>query len=142
MEGSIPRTLDHVLFLSRHFHKDDMDSLILAILLELHIPSQSDGFQYLRKAIALICRNPQHTYLAHVYDTVAPECGSFAVSQAVRRSVKKGFQLGSPNCWGYYFPASGHSIPKCPSNSTFIYGIARVVELWQCCSEEVAHEPS
>lgn len=142
MEGSIPKTLDHVLFLSRHFHRDDMDSLILAILLELHIPSSADGFQYLRKSIAYICRNPQHTYLSSVYDVVAPDCGSLAVAQAIHRAILKGRQQGNPVYWDYYFPADCISILKCPSNSMFIFGIARVVELWLCCTEEVAHELS
>ena len=140
MEGSIPQTLEHVLFLSRHFRKEDMDSVILAILLELHIPSNADGFQYLRKSIAYVCRNPQHTYLSSVYDAVAPDCGTYAASQAIHRAIQKGRKQGNPVCWDYYFPSNGHGILKCPSNSVFIFEIARVVELWLSCTEEVAHE--
>ena len=48
MTYTTENTLKHVLFLARHLNNCDLSCVVLAMLLELGIPTKRDGFDYVK----------------------------------------------------------------------------------------------
>ena len=140
MEDAINETLDHILFIARRFSKEDLPSVILLILLELHIPTMGEGSYYLRKAIELNCRNPSMVHMKSLYQLIAPGINYSTMEQAIRGAIRTGYRTGSMEKWNIYFQEEDNIKAHGPSNAQFITKIARILELWQNCSEEVSHE--
>lgn len=54
--------------------------------------------------------------------------------------IGEAWQNRNTKVWGYYFPQySGKKMSK-PTNMEFISEIARFLELWRGCCEEVEYE--
>lgn len=142
MESTIDKTLDHVMFLARHFKKSDFQSVILVVLLELGIPTQREGFTYLRTVIAQRYDHPLLT-MKELYPTVGVSCdtdaGYFQVEQAIRAAINAAWKNRDDKHWDYYFPADESGKMKKPSNTEFITRIACILELWRGCCEEVSY---
>lgn len=140
MDISIDAALEHVLFLARHFAKDDFASVARMILLELRIPSGREGFRLLCKGLEALCETPDITYMNVLYEKIAPGSSYFAADQAVRSALRIGWRDGTDAKWDLYFPPDKHGVRKCPSNSEFITKLALILELRANCCEEVHHE--
>lgn len=142
MECTIDKTLKYVLFLTRRFDENDVESAILAILLELGFSTQSDGFYYLRAAILLKYRNQNQRIVKMLYPAVGkgydPAVGSLQVEQAIRSAISAAWDTRDEEEWGCFFP--GHKETKKPSNGEFISRIACILELWHSCCKEVCYE--
>ena len=139
---TIDKTLNHILFLTRRFSGNDLESAILAVLLELGLSTQSDGFHYLRSAIMLKYSNPNQRIIKILYPAVGrcfdPEVGANQVEQAIRSTISTAWENRDEDTWEYFFPANGREAKK-PSNGEFISKIACILELWHGCCKEVCY---
>lgn len=147
MQYPIQETLDHVDFLARQFHQGDAQYVILVILLELDVPTNYDGFDYLSKAIALYHEDPAQMITKGLYAAVANAYrGAVDESQiesSIRSAVKSAWARRDESVWSLYFPFDKDGKIKRPSNTEFISRIARVLQLWRgCCRayERSIHE--
>ena len=140
MDISIDVALDHILFLSRRFAKDDYASVIRLILLELRIPSGREGFRLLCKAVEALCEDPSIATMSKLYEDIAPESSYFAVDQAIRSALRFGWRDGTDAKWDLYFPPSKYGVRKCPSNAECITKLALIITLRANCCEEVHYE--
>ena len=120
----------HILFLCRI---KDAETVIMVFLMELDVPQDYDGFDYLIKAVVLFRKDPTQNISQGLYQSVADQydCGVTAqqVEQAIRRAIYAAWKSCSEKEWRLYFPKQ---ITK-PSNGCFIAQIARLTDLWEGC---------
>lgn len=138
----VDNTLDHVIYLTRRFGEDDLESAILAILLELGLSSQSDGFRYLRKAILIEYTAPGQRRNKMLYPAVGchfePQRGWRQVEYGIRTTIIAAWNHRDEDIWVYYFPENVRDAQR-PSNGEFISQIACILELWRKCNKEAGH---
>ena len=143
---TIEETLKHALFLARHIHKGDLQCAATAVLLELRVPANRIGFDYLKNAIVLFYDDPAQMITKGLYPAVGElyeaKPGSVQVEQAIRAVIKDAWKNRNEKVWVYYFSSviDKNGNLKKPSNSEFIAGIGRFLELWQGCCEEANYE--
>ena len=141
--GTFEETLAHALFLARHIHKGDLQCAATAVLLELQVPTNRIGFDYLKHAIILFCDDPTQMITKELYPAVGKlyeaKPGVLQVEQAIRAVIKAAWKNRNEKIWWYYFPSGidENGNLQRPSNSEFIAGIGRFLELWQGCCEEI-----
>ena len=139
---TIDKTLNHVLFLTRRFNGNDLESAILAVLLELGLSAQSDGFHYLRTGIMLKYSNPNQRIIKMLYPAIGkcyePEIGANQIEQAIRSAIGAAWEIRDEDTWECFFPSRGREAKK-PSNGEFICKIACILELWHSCCKEVCY---
>ena len=144
MVRAIGNTLQHALFFSRHLRKCNTKCVTVAILLEMGIPAKRIGFEYLTQAIVRFYDDPAQAITKELYPGVADACGSGAdakqVESAIRAVIAEAWDNRNPKVWGCYFPHYVGRQMERPSNMEFISEIARFLELWQGCCEEVMYE--
>lgn len=142
MSSNVDDTLVYVLLLTRHIRSGDVPRAILAVLLELGLQPNSDGFGHLRKAIYEKYCNPDQRVSA-VYLTVGKlnnaDPDSNQVEQAIRTAIDAAWKNRDDEIWGLFFHKDKNGRIKRPSNSEFIARIACVMELWHGCSKEVCY---
>ena len=131
-------TLKHVLFLARHLPKDNVQTAVALILLELEIPSEYDGFRYLKSAIPMYYENPSLFLTKELYPAVGKIHGSsgLMVERSIRFAISSAWKRSDKKAWNLYFPMNQNRKIQKPSNGEFIAQIARFLELWQNCYEE------
>lgn len=144
MSRAIGKTLQHALFLSRHLRNCDAKCITVAILLEIGIPAKRIGFDYLMLAILRFYDDPAQAITKELYPGVADDSGpgvdAKQVESAIRAVISEAWVNRNTKVWNYYFPhCTGRKMEK-PSNMEFISEIARFLELWQGCCEEVMYE--
>lgn len=144
MLGTIEGTLKHALFLARYLNKSGLQYAVIAVLLELGIPTQDMGFDCLKNAIILTYDKPIQVLAKGLYPTVGqhytPEVGEYQVEQAIRSAITKAWADRDESVWSYYFPPEANGKAKKPTNAEFITRIARFLELWEGCCKEVDYE--
>lgn len=145
MNETVDESLVHIIFLAKTMQGCDVSCVALLVLLELNIPTNHVGFDYLLNAIVSFCKNPRQTMNKGSYPTVAACCGNQAsleeIEQAIRCAIKKGFENNNSFAWKYYFSHNASGNMKKPTNSEFISRIGRVLQLWQgCCERTVGYE--
>lgn len=137
MNYPIQDTLDHVKFLARQFHQNHAQYVILVILLELDVPTNYDGFDYLSKAIALYYETPEQMITKGLYAAVAGAYGGHVdesqIESSVRCAIKAAYNKRDESVWSLYFPFDKDGKIERPSNTEFITRIARVLQLWRGC---------
>lgn len=138
MEVTINDTLGFVIFVARHIRRGNVPGAVLALLMEMRLPEDLDGFDYFRSAILLKYANPRIRF-GSIYNVIAMQCdaGTNAgqVDKAIHAVIEAGWNARNDEVWGYFFQGA----ETCPSNGKFIARIARVMELWNDCKEEVSY---
>ena len=138
MKRKMERTLKHAKFLARHINSGH-SSVVVAILIELDIPTNRDGFEYLKRSILSVHINPTQSLIKDVFEEIARECGandSKTVDQAITTAIEQAWKMRDEEVWDCIFPSTRFARNKRPSNSEFITMIARFVELWEGCCKE------
>ncbi|MBQ8805535.1 MAG: sporulation initiation factor Spo0A C-terminal domain-containing protein [Bacteroidaceae bacterium] len=136
MVSMIDRTLDHIQLLARHLDPYNLRAGIVIILMELGVPTQSMGFEFLKKAIELQREDPTRALSKDVYLEISshyPQYSEWSIERAIRQAIKKAWISGSPQAWSWYFSYDGQTIANKPTNSEFISRIAYILEIWQEC---------
>ena len=142
MHTKIDKTLEHILFLARHFNKSDVRYIILILLMELNVPTKCIGFELLAKGISLCVNEPSAVLINGLYYCIAKQCSEKVseeqIEQAIRAAIKIAWKHRDLEIWGLYFLSDeGGDVVK-PSNYEFITRIARLVELWKGCCKDVS----
>lgn len=110
---------------------------VLAFMLDLKIPVNPHGFEYLKTAIMLRYENPTMDLANDIYLTIASTHGNISgemIAASIRRVIKSAFDRGNIPKWQLYLPAAIIT-ERPPTNAEVIAGLARILELWQGCSE-------
>ena len=134
MVSTIEIMLSHIKLLSRHLDCYNLRGAIIVVLMELKIPTNSIGYEFLKRAIYLQYQNPIRSLSKDIYKEIADECGlssEYVIEQAIREAIKSAWRQGSKTAWDWYFAYDGQSISRRPTNSAFISKIAYTLELWQ-----------
>lgn len=143
MSRAIGNTLQHAMFLSRHLRHCDAKCITVAILLELGIPARRIGFDYLMEAILRFYEDPTQAITKELYPGIAdisgPGVDAKQVESAIRAVISEAWDRRTLKVWGCYFPHYAGKKMEKPSNMEFISGIARFLELWHGCCEEVVY---
>lgn len=139
MQSTINKTLEHVLFLARHLKKCSTKGAMVAMLMELGVPTKYVGFEFLKCSILLQLADPTRSLANDIYLEVSlhyKQNSEEQVEQAIRDAIKMAWRHGSRNAWEWYFSYDGHFPGSKPTNSEFISRIAYILELWQECVKE------
>lgn len=113
------------------------DCAVLAVMFDLAIPVNHSGFEYLKAAILLQHEHPTMDLVNDIYLAIAQKHGNISVDMvaaSIRRAVKVAWDHGDASVWDRYLPAVLTNKKRPPTNAETIAGLARVVELWQGCS--------
>lgn len=136
MESTIERTLGHIQLLARHLDPYNFRGRIVVILMELGIPTNHAGFEYLKKAIELQYEDPTRALSKDMYLEVCScykQYSEWAIEMAIRKVIKTAWMDGSQQAWDWYFSYDGQPITNKPTNSEFISRIAYILKIWQEC---------
>lgn len=139
MKSTIDKTLKHVLFLARHLEKCDLRGATIVVLMELGVPTKCLGFEFLKYAVLLQCKEPTRALSNDIYlETMLHyrQNSEEQVEQAIREAVKMAWRHGSRTAWDWYFSYDGQTVVNRPANSEFISRIAYILELWQECKNK------
>lgn len=137
MKCAINDTIAYVKLLAQNLAGCDTNCAILAIMFDLAIPVNYDGFQYLKEAISIQHTEPRLDLVNDIYEILAKRYGVSAdvISSAVRSAIKSAWHHTEPTKWRIYLPTVPMSKNSAPTNAEVISGLARILELWQGCSE-------
>ena len=113
--------------------KQDLESIVTNILLEIGVPPHISGYSYLREAIILTVNDGEimRAVTKVLYPTVAKRCHSTAqrVERSIRHAIKTVWEHGDPAALQKYFGQPGSCQRKKPTNSEFIARIADRLQL-------------
>lgn len=139
MRFKTDETLKYVLLFSRIFDKQDVQSVMLVILLDLGFHPGNDGFRYLQSAVELWRAESMPSLSKDIYPAISRRFhageGWKHVEQAIRRAITAAWNERDAKTWSIFFPEH----VGCPTNKDFIARLACIIELWQNC-KEVSHE--
>ena len=137
MKCAINDTIAYVKLLAQNLAGCDSNCAILAIMFDLAIPVNYDGFEYLKSAITIQYADPNLDLVNDIYEILAKRYGVSAdvISSAVRSAIKSAWHHTEPTKWKIYLPTVSMSKNSAPTNAEVISGLARILELWQGCSE-------
>lgn len=143
MNTRVYDALKHAQFIARRLKRFNPDIAANLVLMELAIPVNSDGYDYLRRAIVAKYRHPAQLYMGEIYafigarytSYVSPSCMEFTI----RSNIKHAWQRRDAEVWEYYFPADVYGGKK-PSNTVFISEIARFLALVELYCKEVSSD--
>ena len=142
MERKINDTMMLVYFYSRHTKAFDPYSAAQMILMELCIPPNCEGHDYLLHAIVERYRNAAGTFEKGIYGVVesyyAPGISVRQMETSMRYVINKAWKQREENTWACYFPCASNGMVKKPSNTEFISEIARFLCLWERCCQGVS----
>lgn len=143
MQYSNEEGLRHFRFLANQTKHRPVSAAALTMLLELNIPTNHAGFDYLLRSVE-VCYQHSLWSMCQIYEAVAASysypVSNETVEQAVRSAIRKAWKNKNPFVWKYYFSQDLDGIIKKPTNSEFISRIARVLQLCQELQEEVGYE--
>ena len=129
--GLVP-VLRHLQNLATRTGPDSYD-IILAVLLELSVPSNSLGFAYLHAALTLFCKNPGAALYGGIYAQLIekdPLLSAEQIEQAIRRAVKKAWKNKDSVLWKYYFSPPDNGILEIPTSQAFISRVGYILYLF------------
>lgn len=142
MTSTIESTLRHVLFYARTLNNCELEYVIIAVLLELGIPTKNMGFSYLKSALGLYRGDAAQLITKEIYPDVAknydPKPTTFQVESSIRRAIKIAWINRNDTSWAYYFQPDEDGQIRRPTNAEFISRVAYFLELWQGCCKGVS----
>lgn len=144
MASTIGGTLKHAKFLARHLNRCAFQYAAVAVLLELEVPTNRIGFEYLKQSIIIYVEDPAQAAMKGIYPTISslydPEPTAQQIEQAMRSAINEAWENRDEKVWRHFFRTDRDGNVEKPSNIEFISKIARFLELWKACCEEVTYE--
>lgn len=138
MKCAAKETITYIKLLAQDLAGCDPDCAVLAIMFDLVIPVNHSGFEYLKTAILIQYENPTMDLVNDIYVAIAEMHGNISadmVASSIRRAVKVAWDHSDTSVWDRYLPAVLTNKKRPPTNAEVIAGLARVIELWQGCSD-------
>lgn len=116
----------------RGLHFPDMRTYIDTLLVRLGVPTNLNGYGYLRDAVAFEACSPGHRMMKELYPKVGRlygDAGSGGVERSIRSAVERAWLTRDEKLWRMYFQlAPDGSLPK-PTSSRFITALAADVRI-------------
>ena len=138
MKSAMKDTITYIKQLAQDLAGCDPNCAVLAIMFDLTIPVNHRGFEYLKTAILIQHENPTMDLTNDIYIAIAETHGNIntdMVDSSIRRAVKAAWEHSDTSVWDRYLPAVLTNKKRPPTNAEIIAGLARVIELWQGCSD-------
>lgn len=127
--------LEYILFLSRHLHGCKIRCIVNAILIELDIPVERMGYEFLLRGAVMLYRDCTQRLTKEIYPQVSKSFGGSVgedtVEGEMRATVKIGWKRGVVEIWEMFFPTPKGAERTAPSNKVFLLKIVRVLQLWK-----------
>lgn len=144
MRSAIDDTIEYVKHLAQQLDCCDPPFVVLVVLMKLRIPTNYDGFEYLKVAILLRYENPMRTMVNDIYPELRAMYGKHIsndqIEAAMRGAISIGWMRADIHIWKLLFPTILDTRKKKPSNTEFIDELARIVELLCDCAEAYARQ--
>lgn len=145
MKCAVDETIAYVKHLAQQLMDCNASGVVLVILMRLRIPTNYDGFEYLKTAILLRYENPMRTMVNDIYPELRKRYGKHITNEqletAIRSAIIIGWKRAGSSIWKVFFPTIlAEEERRRPSNTEFIYELARIVELWCDCAEAYARQ--
>ena len=145
MKCAIDDTIAYIKRMAQNMAGFDPDYAVLAFMLDLKIPVNLYGFEYLKLAILMRYKNPTMDLTNEIYWKIAEvhgDIGGDVISSSIRRVIRSSFSPDNITKWKLYLPASSLTMGYPPTNAETIAGLARILEFWQGCSEAYLRQAS
>lgn len=131
--GDMVETLRHAKMYARYFDLCNIQSIAVAILIELNVPTKRVGFEYLKKSIILFCDDPTQTITKEIYYEVVNSLSERThwrtVERNIRYTIDAAWENKDDRIWKIYFPISKDGEIVKPSNAEFISMIGYFIQL-------------
>lgn len=139
MERKMDQTMRQVQFYRRHLEVFDPYCAAQMVLMDLCIPANCEGHDYLLNAIVERYKHPEAGFEQGIYSVVAErypvEVSTRQMETAIRYVIKKAWKDRKESVWVCFFPSDNWGNLKKPSNTDFISEIARFMRLWERCDK-------
>ena len=136
-------TLRHARFMAQRLKIFNPETAVILILIELGIPSNRDGYDYLRRCILYKYQQPAQFYITEMYNEIGnnhhTKISISSMERSIRILIKNIWMQRDNELWSYYFPVDDYGYVKRPSNTVFVSEIARFMTLVEQCCKEVAN---
>ena len=144
MRSAVDDTIEYIDHLAQQLECYDPSFLILLVLMKLAIPTNYDGFEYLRVAILFRYENPMSTMVNDIYPEIRAMYGRHITNEqidtAIRGAIQAAWRRTDIHIWKLFFPTILSARIKRPTNTEFIDELARIVELLCNCTEAYARQ--
>lgn len=138
MSSAIDITVEYVKLLAQRLNGCEPNCVALVMLLELSVPVNYDGFEFLKSAILLQYEDPMRDLANDIYPEIARVCGkgvsSEMVEVSIRAAIRVAWKRSSKEVWQKYFPTISPREVRPPTNAVVIANLGRIIELWQGCA--------
>ena len=115
---------------------------ISELLRQLGVPAHIKGYQYLRKAIIAVAKEPEiiSGVTKILYPDIARSYGTTpgSVERAMRKAIEAAWDRGDIDCLQHYFGNAVNPEKGKPTNSEFIATVADIMYLQQECTKLAA----
>lgn len=146
MRSAVDDTIEYIDHLAQQLECYDASYLILIVLMKLRVPTNYDGFEYLRVAILLRYENPTRTMANDIYPEIRAMYGKYITNEqiesAMRGAILIAWKRTDIHIWKLFFPTLMSEKAKRPSSSEFVDELARIVELLYRCAGAYARQRS
>lgn len=141
MVAAINEAIEHLRFLAKMFSRKNVRYVVILLLLEIGIPTNYDGFEYLVQAIMIYFSDPAQMIVKGLYPAVANACNKPEDAELIDSAIRAAIAFAWDQCCDtreLYFPSNRYSDK--PSNTVFISRVARILQVWEGCRKEVESE--
>ena len=132
-------TIEYIDHLAQRLEYYEPASVVTILLILLRIPTNYDGFTYLKAAILLRCQAPLSAMTADIFPAIRRLYGSHltdkTIDAAMRGAILAGWERGDMQVWKLLFPTVLCAKTQRPSSTEFVGELARIVELLCCCAK-------
>lgn len=140
MKCAIDDTVEYVKFLAQRLGGCSPNCVVLVILMDLGIPVNQDGFEYLKSAVLLQYEDPMRDLVNDIYPAIASRYGNGAISNklletSIRSAIRAAWLRTKIDVWQKYIPSLPNDYGHPPTSTEVIASLARIVELWKECSD-------
>lgn len=140
MNCAIDRTVEYVKFLAQRLSGCNPNCVVLVILMDLGVPVNHVGFEYLKTAVLLQHEDPMRDLTNDIYPAITEMYGNGSMSgkvleAAIRSAIRTAWERTGIDVWRKYMPSLPGNLERAPTNGEVIAGLGRIVELWQGCAE-------
>lgn len=141
MESENDVMLSRARFLARRSNGYEYESITLLMLIDMQIPLNSVGFDYLSVFISSAFQKRGPIVLKELYEDVRAcyDKGASieAMDSAMRDAVEKGWKHKTNGKWAFYIPYEILIHEEPPSNLRFISAMVYFLRMWQgCCKRK------
>ena len=135
MEFAVEDLQEHMMFLTRRMDSFDLQYALMLVLLELGVPTNCLGFDYIRKAVTYVYSQQGDAQACEAYAVAVAQSSRDSdvdqVEQTIRYAIKKAWEHRCEKRWRRYFPVDESGQVPRPSNTVFISRLNVIMELFE-----------